>query len=386
MERSSKSVLLLTNYALDRQESMLRFGVLLQQQLKLRGFAVGTISPTESVLTRVVRRTSTRKAMKWLGYVDKYILFPIQLSRRVGALERVRGSLIHVVDHSNAVYIPTRSAFPWLITCHDLLAVRGARGEDTDCPASALGRKLQDAIVRGLSLASAISCDSTSTLEDVDRLIPRGPAQLRRVIHLGLNHPYRQIEGAEARARLQAITSAPWSGPFVVHVGSNLARKNKLGVLRVFEKISARWPGNLVFCGAPLSPELRGQIASRGLAGRVFSVPHPSNAELEAIYSVAHALLYPSTCEGFGWPIIEAQACGCPVVCSDRTSLPEIGGAAAIVHKLEDENGMAESLLRLAEPEFRIRTIRLGLANLERFATVRMVDAYAALYEEVLAQ
>ena len=170
-----------------------------------------------------------------------------------------------------------------------------------------------------------------------------------------------------------------------MHVGSNLVRKNKAGVLRVFARVAAAWPGNLVFCGAPLPPDLQAQAAAAGLASRIFAVPSPDNAQLEAIYSRAHALVFPSKCEGFGWPVIEAHACGCPVVCSDRTSLPEIGGEAALVHALEDEAGMSESLLRLTAAPFRSEVVARGLANLKRFDTDRMIDAYGEIYEEVLA-
>ncbi len=375
-------ILLVGNYAPDAQQSMLRFGALLREQLRARGIEAAWIAPEERL-----RRIRRGAAGKWLGYLDKYVLFPARLRRWVEAERRqARGPVAaHVIDHSNAVYVPPRPEIPWLVTCHDLLAVRGALGEDTDCPASPLGRRLQRAIVRGLGRAAAVVCDSTSTLHDVERLVAAPQAQVRRVVLLGLNHPYGRLDAATARARLAQVGGVPWHEPFVLHVGSNLARKNKAGVLRVFARVAAERPGNLVFCGAPLPEELRAQAAQGGLAGRVFAVPSPSNAQLEAAYGLALALLYPSRCEGFGWPVIEAQACGCPVICSDRTSLPEVGGAGALVHALEDEAGMADSLRRLEQAEFRAGVVARGTANLARFATDGMIDAYGAVYEEVLA-
>jgi glycosyltransferase involved in cell wall biosynthesis len=202
---------------------------------------------------------------------------------------------------------------------------------------------------------------------------------------LGLNHPYGRVDAAEARARLAPLAGVPWTQPFLLHVGSNLARKNKAGVLRVFARVAAEWPGNLVFAGAALTDELRGLAAQAGLAERVFAAPGLSNAQLEAAYGLALALLYPSRCEGFGWPVIEAQACGCPVICSDRTSLPEVGGDGALVHALEDEAGMADSVRRLLRPDFRAAQVARGTANLARVATDGMIDAYVAVYEEVAA-
>jgi glycosyltransferase involved in cell wall biosynthesis len=378
-------ILLVGNYPPDGQQSMLRFGAMLGEPLQRRGLEVSFVAPQSSGLARALQRKSSGAAAKWLGYFDKYILFPRHLARHVA--RNPAGSIVHVVDHSNAVYVPrSRSGeTPWVVTCHDLLAVRGALGEDTDCPASALGRRLQRAITRGLARASAIACDSTSTLRDVERLVPTTRAQLRPVILLGLNHPYGRIAEPEARSRLSAINDVPWAQPFVLHVGSNLARKNKAGVLRVFARVADRWPGNLVFCGAELPGELRAAAGALGVAHRVFAAPGLDNRQLEAAYTLAHAMIYPSKCEGFGWPIIEAQACGCPVVCSDRTSLPEVGGAAAFVHALDDEAGMADSVLRLTAPACRTDVVSRGQANLARFRADRMIDAYAALYEEVLA-
>ncbi len=88
---------------------------------------------------------------------------------------------------------------------------------------------------------------------------------------------------------------------------------------------------------------------------------------LEALYSTAMALLYPSRFEGFGWPIIEAQACGCPVICADREPMSEIGGEAALTHDVDDEAGFARSILQLADPAERARWSERSLAECRAF-------------------
>lgn len=370
-------ILLVGNYRPDRQHSMLRFGELLARALPQAGWEVEVIRP-EPWAGRLRRGGALGK---WLAYVDKYLLFPWRLARRVRAGGGRGGLLVHVADHSNAVYVPRRPTVPWVVTCHDLLAVRGALGEATDCPASALGRLLQRQIVGGLARASAVASISTSTLKDLERLVHPRHAQLRPLIILSQNHPYRPVPPQEAWGRLRGLCGLPEGTPFLLHVGSDLARKNRAGVVRVFARIASQWPGNLLFCGAELGADLRGQIAGAGLGGRVFAASGLSSGQLEAAYSLAHALVFPSTCEGFGWPVIEAQACGCPVICSDRTSLPEVGGDAALVHPLEDESGMAGSALRLCEAGFRGEVVQRGLANLSRFTEARLVAEYGALYE-----
>lgn len=378
-------IALVCNYAPDGQQSMLRFGELLQSQWRARGHEVTAFAPQPGGLAR--SRLGGARAAKWIAYIDKYLIFPRQLTRRLRQWERADGrSVVHVVDHSNAVYVPRRHArAPWVVTCHDLLAVRGARGEEVGHRTSALGRRLQAAIVAGLGRADAIVSVSAYTMRDVEQLIaPRRP-QIRRIASLGLNHPYRHIGLAEARARLAGIGGCDWEKPFLLHVGSNLQRKNKAGVFRAFAGIAERWPGNLVFCGAEIPEDVSTAARAAGLGARLFALRAPDNRQLEALYSLAHALLFPSLCEGFGWPVIEAQACGCPVICSDRTSLPEVGGDAALVHALEDEAGMGESVLRLASPDFRTEVVARGYANLRRFDVAAMIDAYEQVYTEALA-
>lgn len=376
-------IALLANYAPDGQQSMLRFGELLRRELSARGHEVVVAAPKPLSGHRWVARVAGEK---WAGYAAKYLSFPSELRDALHGGPIAAAQVIHVVDHSNALYIPTRRDRPWVATCHDLLAVRGALGEDTDCPASWLGRRLQGAIVRGLARADAIACDSESTRGDAERLVPRHARQVRRAIPLGLNQPLRPVPIAEARAGVAKIAPLLGAAPYLLHVGSNLARKNKAGVLRVFARMRSQgWPGKLVFCGAELPAELRTTIATPGLADHVLAVPRATDAELAALYSAAHALLFPSKCEGFGWPVLEAQACGCPVICSDRTSLPEVGGDAAQVCALDDEAGMAAAALRLASPTEREAVIARGLANARRFSVERMVDAYLQLYEEVIS-
>jgi glycosyltransferase involved in cell wall biosynthesis len=374
-------IALLTNYAPDGQQSMLRFGSLLARELAARGHEVTCLAPAAPAADRWLRRGVGRK---WSGYAAKYLTFPSALREALHAGPAAAAQLVHVVDHSNALYIPTRRDRPWLATCHDLLAVRGALGEDTDCPASFLGRRLQRAIVRGLARADAIACDSTSTLADADRLVPRAPAQRRRVILLGLNQNLRPQSRA-AVLPLLARLDPRLREPFLLHVGSNLRRKNKPAVLRVLHRMrAAGWAGCAVLCGAPLDDPLRAEIARLALAPHVVALERVSEDELAALYAAAHALVFPSKCEGFGWPVLEAQASGCPVICSDRTSLPEVGGDAAAVFALEDEAGMADAALALRDPAHRTAVVVRGLTHSARHSVAAMVDAYVALYEEVL--
>jgi glycosyltransferase involved in cell wall biosynthesis len=373
-------VVLIGNYPLDRQESMLRFRNLIQSRLESRGF------PTKSIFPRAYfGRILPRGVLaKWLGYIDKYILFPPGLAMRLSRIKRKfsgRRIVVHICDHSNAVYASlARHWFPVLVTCHDLLAVRGARGEDTDCPASGFGKFLQTAILRGIGNATFVACVSRATRSDLIRL--GGPAMDERsqVVPLTLNYPYRALPREEAVGGLaRAGIDLPFHG-FVLHVGSGLRRKNREALLLSVAQIKDSWPGQIVFAGDPLSSGERTLARSLGLENRVREISRPDNETLLALYSAAHCFIFMSRFEGFGWPILEAQISGCPVICSNRSSVPEIAGEGALIHEPEDYAAIAGDIQRLQEPAFRDTLIALGLKNARSYSSERMMEAYEEIY------
>ena len=376
---SDRSVILIGNYAGDRQQSMLRFGAMMLEGLTSAGVAVEMMQPP--MLLGDLHFAGAFTA-KWLGYIDKFVLFSGQLQRRLLR----KPALVHICDHSNAMYAQQIQRVPVVVTCHDLLAVRGGLGEATDTPASTTGRLLQRWIVGGLRSADAIACDSRATREDVERIVTRGgdkPA--RSVITLGLSYPYRRLDRAVTAARLTKIEGLRIELPFVLHVGSNLRRKNREAVLRIFARCADQWPGQLVFAGEPLNETLAGEAHRLGISHRIVQVAGPDNALLEALYNAAGAFLFPSRFEGFGWPIAEAQACGCPVLCSSPEPMSEVAGSGALLRDPEDDEGFANDLLRLLDPAEQQRWRENALVNAERFSASRMISEYCALYRTLAA-
>lgn len=370
-------ILLIGNYPLDRQQSMQRFAMMMLEGLTAAGISAEVVQP-KPLLGRF--RAAGGFIAKWLAYLDKFVFFRRTLAKKL----RERPAIVHICDHSNAMYAQAIRSVPVVVTCHDLLAVRGALGEPVDCPASATGKFLQRWIVRGLEDATTIACDSRATLEDARRLVrlDNGKPALE-LITLGLSYPYRLLPPGETRARLAEFGALGTGGEFVLHVGSNLRRKNREGVLRIFARCQEHWNGLLVFAGEPLSPELRSLGRELGVLDRVVEIPNPDSAVLEALYNCAIALVFPSTFEGFGWPIAEAHACGCPVLCVDREPMTEVAGQAALMHAVEDEAGFAADVLRLIDPDERARWSTKALENAKRFSTGRMISQYVDLYRSL---
>jgi glycosyltransferase involved in cell wall biosynthesis len=367
-------VLLIGNYPPDQQQSMQRFGTMMLQGLKAASVAAELIQP-QPFFGRIGQAGSF--VQKWLGYLDKFLLFPQSLRRKL----RTGVSIVHICDHSNAVYGRHIHKTPVVVTCHDMLAVRGALGEETDCPPSFTGRYLQRWILAGLRRAAAVACVSRATMRDVERLLGK-TGSLHLVPH-GLNYPYQKLTLEAAQTRLRQIDQLDLAKPYILHVGSTLRRKNREGLLRIFARTTDQWNGQLVLAGDALTPELRSLGEKLGVVPRIVEVVQPDSPLLEALYGAAVALVYPSRFEGFGWPIIEAQACGCPVICSDREPLPEVGGSAALLHPIDDEAGFAADILRLNDPAERERWSANSLQHAADFTTEKMIARYVELYRHL---
>ena len=371
-------VLLIGNYAPDRQQSMQRFGDMMLQGLIAAGVAAELIRP-EPVFGTF--RHAGAFVAKWLAYVDKFVLFPRRLRARVRS---AAPALVHICDHSNSMYASHCGTLPVVVTCHDFLAVRGGLGEETDTPASSTGRYLQRWIVSGLHKATALVCVSKATRDDAARFMKQtnGRPELHH-IPLGLSYAFRHLPRAQAEQRLRGIADLRIDQPFVLHVGSNLRRKNREAVLRIFARCQAEWPGQLVFVGEPLNQSLLAHAQQLGITDRIIQVRDASSEQLEALYNCAGAFLFPSRFEGFGWPIIEAQTCGCPVLCSAAAPMGEIAGSGALLRDSADEEGFAHDLLQLLAPGAREHWSAKALENAQRFTTARMISAYQTLYRSL---
>ena len=138
----------------------------------------------------------------------------------------------------------------------------------------------------------------------------------------------------------------------------------------------------LVLVGGPLTKDETEVVEREGLTDRIVQCAHIEDTVLEALYCVAEALLFPSLHEGFGWPVLEAQACGCLVVTSDRPPLPWVAGDGAAILVPPDDPAGAAAVIEAAWPE-RAHLIARGQVNLARFDFASAVALYMQLYRRV---
>jgi glycosyltransferase involved in cell wall biosynthesis len=366
-------ILLVGNYPLDNQTSMLRYAEMLCRQLALRGHQIEMIQP-QSIVGNLV---SQRALRKWLGYVDKYIFFPAKLRSRSLAFD-----LVHVCDHSNSMYLPHTSGRPSSITCHDLLAIASAQGRYPEQRISATGKVQQRWILKHLTSARHVVCVSAHTARELATFSSEASQDVA-IIPNGLNFPYSPASEEDVHHLRERLGLAAGE-QYLLHIGGDHWYKNRAGVLRIFQSLSRllRTTGapvpRLVMAGQALSQEMRDSIVTDGLAASVIEVPDPSNEVLRSLYTGAAALLFPSLHEGFGWPLIEAQSCGCPVITSNRSPMTEVAGDAALYIDPADESASATLIAASLD---RLHLLRdAGFRNIQRFDAERIAEEYERFF------
>lgn len=371
-------VLLISNYLPDRQESMLRYARLLERELRARGVEVSVAFPPV-VLTRLTGRNGALG--KWAAYVDKYLLAPFALRR----LAR-QADLIHVCDHSNSMYLNVAAEKPGILTCHDLLAVFAAQGRFPGLHVGGTGRVLQRWIARGILNAKHVLCVSHKTAEDVQLLASESstPVPPLTVVHHPLNWNYHPVPPSTADAILARYKLKPGT-PFVLHVGSNSWYKNRPAAVAIFAALRSFDPfcdARLLLAGKAWDTELQAAVDACGCSDVIVNVGEVSNDELRALYSAATLFLFPSREEGFGWPILEAQACGCLVSTTNRGPMIEVAGTAAILIDPADPVVAAQTIAAREKDFGDLR--KAGIANAATFTVDRSMDGLMALYREAL--
>ncbi len=362
-------ILLIGNYIPMGQQSMLRFAELMRRLYSQAGHEVLLLQP--KVVAGRLGRSAHHGIGKWLAYVDRLVLFHRSLRRAL-----VWADVVHICDQGNALFVPWLRGKPHLVTCHDVLAIRGARGCIDGYRVGPSGRVLQRWILHGLRRATHVVCDSTQTRRELQEIAGLADTQCS-VVPVALNYAYRPMAKGDADSRIAAVGVDPQS-PYVLHVGGDQWYKNRVGVVRIFAELVNRHGyqrHRLVLAGKPWDANLAAVISDSGLGDRIAAVINADNETLRALYSRADFLLFPSLAEGFGWPIAEAMACGCPVVTTGRAPMTEVGGEAALyLDDPTDTEGCARRILDAMGS--RERRVTLGFGQVARFDTPAMQAGY----------
>lgn len=297
---------------------------LLEEALLAMGFRVRCL--TAAVRMGKLAPKGSRAA-KWLGYLDQFVLFPVALLRE--QRRWTPGTQVVVSDQALGPWVPLIRRFPHLVICHDLLALRASRGEFRGQSVGWTGRIYQAWIRHGFRQAQRFAAVSDASRRDLARELPAGHEPIE-VLYNPLQPGFTPMATERAMAHVERVASGLAGAPYLLHVGSNWY-KNREGVVAVFQELRRSHSGlQLVLVGAPeqgLSSWLARHAELAPAVRMLHSVDH---AALQALYSLARVLFFPSILEGFGWPVLEALACGCAVVTTAQPPLTEVAGDAAV--------------------------------------------------------
>ena len=303
------------------------------------------------------------------GSMWRHHLWRLRNARRV--LAEHSADLFHWLDGSMAAFIPPALRGRSMATVHDLIPLLQSRGElpgKPSWPAAWLIRRGVDAL-RG---CAGICADSAATEADLARLA--GIAERVAVVPV----PLRSLPPP----RPVAVAGLPTAARFILHVGHNAAYKNRTGVMDVFARLGDVPDLHLVLVGPPPNSELRAQAS--GLANVHFAGPVDDSA-LHDLYRRAALFLFPSLYEGYGMPVLEAMAAGCPVVCSTAPALVEVAGGAALCAPASESGDLAALCrLLLADDAPRRQLVERGRARAAGFGVASLGHSLLKCYEQAL--
>jgi glycosyltransferase involved in cell wall biosynthesis len=332
----------------------------------------------------MLRRFSREGAFVGPGYTaDRFLNRLWHYPRRVARL-RDDFDVFHIVDHSYAQLVHVVPPERTVVTCHDLDTFRSVlepRADPRPWPFRVMTRR----ILAGFAKAARIVCDGEATRAAVLR---HGLAAPDRVVVVPLGvHPALLRDGdADAARAVERLLGPKGDRVELLHVGSTVTRKRIDVLLEVVHEVRRHVPhARLLRVGGPFTPAQGAMLSRLGLEDAVTVLPRLGWDEIAAVYRRADVVLLTSEREGFGLPVLEALACGTPVVASDIPALRETGGSvttyrpvaavaawgAAVVEQIRAQAGR-DAALPIERQERVAHARKFAWADCAR----RMVDIY----------
>jgi len=319
--------------------------------LRIEVVGLSTTSPNE---TRLHRR-----------YLQFYVL--PRLLRQCLARPRERPVVVNILDQHYA-YLKAGGGVPFVLTCHGVFNKVGSRL--TRSPLYRYQTRLLPEIDRIVAVSNDAKDDLVKTFGVDSRRVSVSHYGVEPVFGAGEHVPLFPERG---------------NSTMLLHVGTNLRRKNVGIVLRSMKMAVDRGVDvKLVKVGEALEGDERTLVSALGLNSRIVYLGKLSPNELAQVYRSCDIFVFPSTYEGFGRPILEAQACGIPCILADASCLPEVGGEGALYHGVNDAAALASHVIALTrDATLRHDLIRRGIENTRRFSWDKHVDGLLKVYSSL---
>ena len=317
-----------------------------------------------------------------------------RLLKYPGLIRSHAGSVFHILDHSHANLALSTPPDATVLTCHDIIPLLAAKGL-VSMPHPALTRltfPLRVMCMKRCRKIIAISESTKKTLIEVAGI----PAEKIEVVYYGCNPAFGPEPTAPGQTRsgerVEVLSryGIPEGAKVILHVATATRYKNTPAILEAL-RILKETAGNntwLLRVGADFFEDEALLVERLGVgdrirhAGRVFD-----DRLLAACYRAADVFVFPSLWEGFGWPVLEAMACGTPVVVSNVASLPEVAGSAGLSVPPRDYRALAGALDSvLSNPQERLRLSAAAIEQAGRFSWEACARGTLAVYEQTAAK
>lgn len=382
-------IVLFTHPSFSNHQSMPRYANMLLNGMKEKGHGVEVWSPK----ARFYKLPCIKFFKKWLGYVDQYIVFPIEVKLKLRKCSK--DTLFVFADQALGPWVPLVNNKKHVVHCHDFLALKSALGTIPENPTSFSGKQYQSYIRNGFSKGKYFISISKKTQQDLHEL-HQGKIISSAVCYNGLNRHFQVLTPIDSRYLLEAELNIILSNGYIMHIGGNQYYKNRKGVVEIYDSWRSISNKNipLILIGSEPSYELSDLCQKSLFKDDIHFVTNLSDEHINNAYSGAICLLFPSLDEGFGWPIVEAMASGCPVITTNRPPMNEVGGTAAFyidkrpnseifLKKWKDASASILEKVTSLNLIQRAEVIEMSLNQSQKFTAEYSLNAIEVVYKEI---
>ncbi|MGY8914247.1 MAG: glycosyltransferase family 4 protein [Flavobacteriales bacterium] len=332
---------------------------------------------------------------KWLRYLDQYVLFPISFKRKSKDLPKE--TLFVLIDQALGIWMPLLQHKKHVVHCHDFIALKSALGTIKENATSWSGKIYQRLILKGFSKAHNFISVSKNTKAELIQFLEKKPS-LNEQVYNALDPIFVPGSEPEARRILGNHLNVDLEQGYILHVGGNTFYKNRVGVIEVYNAWRKKSNKNLSLLLVGGSQQPTGKVLAHyersPYKQDIYFLPRVDDQLLLNAYQGATVFVFPSLLEGFGFPIAEAMASGCPVITTNEAPMNEVGGSAALyIERCPNDDAMQswaiesakvlEKIVQLNSEE-RAQLIRKGLINAERFKGDTILDSIEHIYKEIV--
>ncbi|RUT00249.1 mannosyltransferase [Dulcicalothrix desertica PCC 7102] len=361
------------------------------QEFSMDVYADGIISGLKSarpnweiidLAPRHFDRRSHSLSLRVNKYYERFWTFPRLVKQQ-------KADIFHVIDPSEAhvVYWLNKKAQPAVVTCHDLVNFYYKDNLQGSVQLPFISKAAWIHAVKGMRHAKHIVSVSSITAKDTTKLLDI-PQEKITVTPNAVDPSFQQLSKLET-ASLRQKYNIPENIFCLLNVGSNHPRKNLSTILKAISHLinDKNLPVYFLKAGSDFTEEQKKYISEHQLTSNVSYLGKPDKQSLVELYNTVDILMAPSLHEGFGITVLEAMACGTPVITSNTSALPEVAGDAGVLVNPLDSEALASAVYELYSNNNHYQIlVEKGIARAKLFTWEKTGELLATVYEDILSK